>query len=279
MVRVYGKRRLSGVKWIGTSSGAIAALISAMGLDACVWKDLVIERWGGIQGRCGGLLNADDSVGRLISDVLATDPRAFVKLTGVLHVSVTKCLMRNVVINQWHSNEHVCRVVLASCFIPIVFLRPILQRRWFIIDGGFSHNHPTLDDNTVLVSPTRSIGSNIMPESKARFRDIIGAPKVDRSNQLFDEGVYNGTCFFAPSLAFGLVHHEGVPQSPFGRLYYFLIKHKACMFVRVCCFWAVLLTQVLCLPLCCIFSCPAIDTSGSAEIRQSGDPPLSSVSV
>ena len=72
--------------------------------------------------------------------------------------------------------DRYARSVLASCFIPVVMLRPIWVGHCFAVDGGFSNNYPRLEGKqTVLVSPSRSADSEIKPELKLRFRDLIPA--------------------------------------------------------------------------------------------------------
>ena len=83
---------------------------------------------------------------------------AYARLNGRLFVSVTQFVRTNVVISEWTSNLQVKKVVMASCMIPLAMLRPVWLREvgCLAIDGGFSHNHPRIDEETVLVSPART---------------------------------------------------------------------------------------------------------------------------
>ena len=125
---------------------------------------------------------------RLVDAVLDTaGPLAYKRLNGRLFVSVTQFVRTNVVVSTWTSNVQVKKVVMAvssanyiplmhyggdvhpstrtteirplqSCFIPLAMLRPVWLKEvgFLAIDGGFSHNHPRINENTVLVSPART---------------------------------------------------------------------------------------------------------------------------
>lgn len=185
--QAYGRQQLQSakIKFVGTSSGSIAALIAALGLDAQYWKERLLQLWVPMGEQCKGLLQVDYYVGLALDEILASFPgSASEHLTGRLYVSMTHFPMKNIMMSKWKSNGHIKKCVLASCFIPVAFLRPVPDGKCIAIDGGFSLNNPRLDSATCLVSPTRSPGADIMPAAKARFRDLIGAPHPERFRQV-----------------------------------------------------------------------------------------------
>ncbi|XP_024941602.1 patatin-like phospholipase domain-containing protein 2 isoform X2 [Cephus cinctus] len=80
---------------------------------------------------------------------------AHLRVNGKLHVSLTRVYDgKNVIVSQFTSKEDLLQALLASSFIPI--FSGLLPPRFHGIrymDGGFSDNLPTLDENTVTVSP------------------------------------------------------------------------------------------------------------------------------
>ncbi|XP_066999742.2 1-acylglycerol-3-phosphate O-acyltransferase Pnpla3 isoform X1 [Anabrus simplex] len=80
---------------------------------------------------------------------------AHLRVSGKLHISLTRVYDgKNVIVSQFNSKEDLQQALLASCFIPI--FSGLLPPRFHGIrymDGGFSDNLPTLDENTITVSP------------------------------------------------------------------------------------------------------------------------------
>ncbi|KOC66173.1 Patatin-like phospholipase domain-containing protein 2, partial [Habropoda laboriosa] len=80
---------------------------------------------------------------------------AHIRVSGKLHVSLTRVYDgKNVIVSQFSSREDVLQALLASTFIPI--FSGLLPPRFHGIrymDGGFSDNLPTLDENTITISP------------------------------------------------------------------------------------------------------------------------------
>lgn len=103
---------------------------------------------------------------------------AHILVNGKLHISLTRVYDgKNVIVSQFNSKEDLLQALLASSFIP--FFSGILPPRFHGIrymDGGFSDNLPTLDENTITVSP-------FCGESDICPRDI--------SSQLFHVNVAN----------------------------------------------------------------------------------------
>jgi len=261
--RAYGRQRLQSkkVKFVGTSSGSIAALIAALGLDAQIWKERLLQLWVPMGVQCKGLLQVDYYVGLALDEILASFPgNAAEHLTGRLFVSMTHFPMKNVMVSDWKSNGHIKKCILASCFIPVAFLRPVPDGKCVAIDGGFSLNNPRLDASTCLVSPTRTPGADIMPVAKARFRDLIGAPDPERFTQIWEGGLGDGRRYFQPASVSREAQEEAMnrqldspPKQSFcGRCYFWAMKQPACMAVRIGLFWSLLLAHLLALPLCLV---------------------------
>lgn len=77
------------------------------------------------------------------------------RVNGKLHISLTRVYDgKNVIVSQFHSREDLLQALLCACFIPV--FSGILPPRFHgvrYMDGAFSDNLPTLDENTVTVSP------------------------------------------------------------------------------------------------------------------------------
>lgn len=60
----------------------------------------------------------------------------------------------NVIVSQFDTREELIQALLASSFIPIFSgLFPPKLKGVRYMDGGYSDNLPTLDENTITVSP------------------------------------------------------------------------------------------------------------------------------
>ncbi|RZF33739.1 hypothetical protein LSTR_LSTR007998 [Laodelphax striatellus] len=121
----------------GASAGAIAA--------CCLLCDLPIAFF----------LNF-----RLFLDLIIDFPQvlpedAHLRVSGKLHISLTRVYDgKNVIVSQFNSKEDLLQALLASAFVPI--FSGLIPPKWHgvrYIDGGFSDNLPTLDENTITVSP------------------------------------------------------------------------------------------------------------------------------
>nr|XP_033321051.1 patatin-like phospholipase domain-containing protein 2 isoform X1 [Megalopta genalis]XP_033321052.1 patatin-like phospholipase domain-containing protein 2 isoform X1 [Megalopta genalis] len=80
---------------------------------------------------------------------------AHIRVSGKLHVSLTRVYDgKNVIVSRFSSREDLLQALMASTFIP--FFSGLFPPRFHgirYIDGGFSDNLPTLDENTITVSP------------------------------------------------------------------------------------------------------------------------------
>ncbi|XP_011311336.1 patatin-like phospholipase domain-containing protein 2 [Fopius arisanus] len=80
---------------------------------------------------------------------------AHIRVSGKLHVSLTRVYDgKNVIVSQFNSREDLLQALLASSFVPLFSgLLPPRFRGIRYMDGGFSDNLPTLDENTITISP------------------------------------------------------------------------------------------------------------------------------
>lgn len=80
---------------------------------------------------------------------------AHIRVSGKLHISLTRiCDGKNVIVSQFESKQDLLNALMASAFVPFFsgWLPPLFHGVRYM-DGGFSDNLPTLDENTITVSP------------------------------------------------------------------------------------------------------------------------------
>lgn len=80
---------------------------------------------------------------------------AHIRVSGKLHISLTRVHDgKNVIISHFDSRQELIDALLASAFIPIFSgLIPPKFKGVRYMDGGYSDNLPTIDENTITVSP------------------------------------------------------------------------------------------------------------------------------
>lgn len=80
---------------------------------------------------------------------------AHLRVSGKLHISLTRVHDgKNVIVSTFDSREELIQALLASAFIPIFSgIIPPKYKGVRYMDGGYSDNLPTLDENTITVSP------------------------------------------------------------------------------------------------------------------------------
>jgi patatin-like phospholipase domain-containing protein 2 len=80
---------------------------------------------------------------------------AHLRVNGKLHISLTRVYDgKSIIVSQFNSREDLLDALLCACFIP--GFSGILPPKFHgvrYMDGAFSDNLPTLDENTVTVSP------------------------------------------------------------------------------------------------------------------------------
>ncbi|KAF4530078.1 hypothetical protein B566_EDAN001334 [Ephemera danica] len=129
----------------GASAGAIAA--------CCLLCDLPLEARSKTLGPFSPSFNVQNVLLEGLLKVIPDD--AHERVSGKLHISLTRVYDgKNVIVSQFNSKEDLLQALLASSFIP--FFSGLLPPRFHgvrYMDGGFSDNLPTLDENTITVSP------------------------------------------------------------------------------------------------------------------------------
>ncbi|XP_026672777.1 patatin-like phospholipase domain-containing protein 2 isoform X2 [Ceratina calcarata] len=141
----------------GASAGAIAAccLLCDMPLGEITSNVLRVAREArqGTLGPFSPSFNCQDVLLESLQKFLPND--AHIRVSGKLHVSLTRVYDgKNVIVSQFSSREDLLQALLASAFIPIFSgLFPPRFHGVRYMDGGFSDNLPTLDENTITVSP------------------------------------------------------------------------------------------------------------------------------
>eukprot|EP00948_MAST-09A_sp_MAST-9A-sp1_P000539 g539.t1 len=229
--KVYGIPYMkNNMKYMGTSSGSLVALMAACGVCPERMKHLIIKFIGEL--RCGALCQADAIVDNIIDEIFLNNPYAYLKLNKRLYVSVTKFFMHNYIVSEWKSNFHVRQVIGASCFIPLASKVPVIIGGFFTIDGGFSFNHPRIDEDTILVSPSRNVTADIMPKATTRFSDAIGIPTTERINDLMTVGFCDGIKYFTPHKAYS-AHIAPLKQTSCGKFYYWLTTQNWFLCLRL----------------------------------------------
>ncbi|KAF5301437.1 hypothetical protein FQA39_LY02166 [Lamprigera yunnana] len=80
---------------------------------------------------------------------------AHLMVNGKLHISLTRvCDGKNIIVSEFESKQDLMEALLASAFVPIFSgILPPKFRGVRCIDGGFSNNLPSIDENTITVSP------------------------------------------------------------------------------------------------------------------------------
>ncbi|KAM0725450.1 Patatin-like phospholipase domain-containing protein 2 [Formica fusca] len=135
---------------------------------------------------------------------------AHIRVNGKLHISLTRVYDgKNVIVSQFDSKEDLMQALLATSFVP--FFSGLLPPRFHGIrymDGGFSDNLPTLDENTITVSPfcgesdicPRDISSQLFHVNLAntsielsrqniyRFTKILFPPKTETLSNMCKQG-------------------------------------------------------------------------------------------
>nr|CAH7734810.1 unnamed protein product [Callosobruchus chinensis] len=141
----------------GASAGAIAACSLICDLPVGDMTSDVLRVCAEARKRSLGAFSPSFNINRLLLENLEKflPDDAHIRCSGKLHVSLTRVHDgKNVVISHFDSREELIQCLLASAFIPFFSgLIPPKFRGVRYMDGGYSDNLPTLDENTITVSP------------------------------------------------------------------------------------------------------------------------------
>ncbi|KAL1426086.1 hypothetical protein MTO96_018560 [Rhipicephalus appendiculatus] len=143
-------------KIAGASAGSLAAAALACEVPLGETTTYVLRVAVRARQRALGPLHPGFDINGIIHDGLCKllPENAHKLCSGRLHVSLTRVSDgKNVLLSQFESREHLVEALKCSCFIPFYSgLRPPKINGVAYMDGGFSDNQPSLDENTVTVS-------------------------------------------------------------------------------------------------------------------------------
>uniref|UniRef100_A0A0X3NYS3 Patatin-like phospholipase domain-containing protein 2 n=1 Tax=Schistocephalus solidus TaxID=70667 RepID=A0A0X3NYS3_SCHSO len=141
----------------GASAGGIAAafLICDVKTEDCVryFAELINKSRQYTLGAFDPRFKITEYLREGLERLLPAD--AHTLCSGRLYISMTRQSSReNVVISQFKDRAELIQVILCSSFIPLFggFVPPMFHGDYFI-DGALSDNLPSLDKNTITVSP------------------------------------------------------------------------------------------------------------------------------
>ncbi|OXU31956.1 hypothetical protein TSAR_013068 [Trichomalopsis sarcophagae] len=141
----------------GASAGAIAACCLLCDLPLCEMTSNLLRLAREARQRALGPFSPSFNVQEVLLESLQKflPEDAHLRVSGKLHISLTRVYDgKNVIVSQYNSREDLLQALLASSFIPLFCgLLPPRFHGIRYMDGGFSDNLPTLDENTITVSP------------------------------------------------------------------------------------------------------------------------------
>nr|ARI45076.1 adipose triglyceride lipase brummer [Leptinotarsa decemlineata] len=141
----------------GASAGAIAACCLICDLPIGDMTSDVLRVITEARSRSLGAFSPSFNIHKLLMENLEKflPDDAHIRCSGKLHVSLTRVWDgKNVVLSHFDSRDELIQVLLASAFIPFFSgLLPPKFKGVRYMDGGASNNLPTLDENTITVSP------------------------------------------------------------------------------------------------------------------------------
>ena len=121
------------------------------------------------------------------------------KIEDRVFISITTLNpIQNLLVNQFHHTDDLCRAIRASCHIPSFQKRSVLFRGYSCIDGGFTNNNPILDQNTLRVSPFFFEPQiDISPSTSVMPWWAIIVPSEKRAHNLFSLGMKDGLAYIS----------------------------------------------------------------------------------
>ncbi|KAL3267309.1 hypothetical protein HHI36_011440 [Cryptolaemus montrouzieri] len=141
----------------GASAGAIAACCLLCDMPLGDLTSNVLRAATEARNKSLGALSPSYNINNLLLEGLEKylPDDAHIRVSGRLHISMTRVYDgQNVIVSQFDSREELIQALLATAFIPIVSgLFPPKFKGVRYMDGGCSDNLPTLDENTITVSP------------------------------------------------------------------------------------------------------------------------------
>lgn len=189
----------SKIKFLGASSGSIAALLMAGGIDGEeafrfaveLGRDAKKRRWGPV-GRMTHYLTTG------LNRFVPAD--AHLTTRGRLKISVTELpFFRNRLypLNHPQSNDELIQYILASCYIPVYYEKPVFLGGRPCIDGGITDNCPILNADTIRVSPKprwHKLKVQIGPKEEPPLHHAF-IPNLDTMHLYFEKGYEDARIF------------------------------------------------------------------------------------
>ncbi|KAK9870801.1 hypothetical protein WA026_009760 [Henosepilachna vigintioctopunctata] len=141
----------------GASAGAVAACCLLCDLPLGDLTSNVLRAAIEARKKSLGPLSPSFNINNLLLEGLEKylPDDAHIMVSGRLHISMTRVYDgKNVIVSQFDSREELIQALLASAFIPVVSgIFPPKFKGVRYMDGGCSDNLPTIDENTITVSP------------------------------------------------------------------------------------------------------------------------------
>ncbi|MFW7380716.1 MAG: patatin-like phospholipase family protein [Oligoflexus sp.] len=185
--------------YLGASSGALAALVAALGIEPALILD---EAQRFAQDAAGRLLGPAGRMSRYVREGLMRHlpDDACLRVKDRLLISVTEwpgMQARLIAGHHCRTRDELLKLLLGSCYIPLYYEKPVWWEGCWLLDGGFKNNQPSLDPFTIKVCPLidpRQKQVHISPAKRLSYRDVL-LPEVKRLPRFFRMGQIDGKRF------------------------------------------------------------------------------------
>ena len=194
---------LAGAHLLGASAGAGLAVLLADG-----WTPRQIAR--AVQVLTAELLEDNrltPNTLQLVAEAFAErfiSPETHERIEGRVSLSIT-CLrpFRNLRISHFESQADLQQALVAACFLPSLSRRSVSFRGADCLDGGATDNQPTLDDQTLRVSPFwADVRADVRPSMlRVGHWEALRLPSPKRAAQLFALGEADAEAWLARSVS------------------------------------------------------------------------------
>jgi len=187
------------VIFLGASSGALAALVAALGIEPRAILEEVERFAKDAEGRIFGPAGR---MSRYVRDGLTRHlPEDACQLAkDRLWISVTEwpsLRPKLIAAKSCQNSDDLLTLLLGSCYIPLYYEKAVSWRDTWLLDGGFKNNQPSLNPFTIKVSPLidpKRKGVDISPSRRLSYRDVL-LPQVKRLPRFFRMGQIDGRRF------------------------------------------------------------------------------------
>lgn len=175
-------------KIISTSSGCIAAISFLLNKDI----SFITKLYRKMSLKCRKHITPLGKMSGWLKEILTKlidDDKAAIFLSNRLTVVYTDFpRMKSIYITKFNNKEHLIRICLASCFIPLYFTELIVLNKFSIgIDAGFTNKYPTLSKFTIRFGVDNSLKYN----TKLDVQNSIKISKFIPSNNYEQQKAIN----------------------------------------------------------------------------------------